>query len=66
MYINWDGNVYPCAFTEGQLLIANVKTSNIKDIIDKVSKFSHQNDFCGQCPINRYKNYERKTKELIL
>ena len=66
MYINWDGNVYPCAFTEGQLLIANVKTSNIKDIIDKVSKFSHQNDFCRQCPINRYKNYERKTKELML
>lgn len=65
LYINWDGNVYPCAFTEGELLIGNVKTNSIREIIDKVSRFSHENYFCEQCPINRYKDYERKTKELI-
>ncbi len=65
LYINWDGNVYPCAFTEGKLLLGNVKIDSINKIINTVSKFSHENDFCKQCPINRYKEYERKTVELM-
>ena len=65
LYINWNGNVYPCAFSEGNLLLGNVKTNSIKEIINKISNFSHENDFCIQCPINRYKDYERKTVELV-
>ena len=65
LYINWNGNVYPCAFTEGKLLLGNVKTDSINKIINAVSKFSHENNFCQQCPINRYKEYERKTIELM-
>ena len=65
IYINWDGDVYPCAFSEGKLLLGNVKTSSINEIFNKISIFSHKNDFCTQCPINRYKDYERKTVELV-
>lgn len=65
LYINWNGNVYPCAFTEGKLLLGNVKIDSINKIINTVSGFSHENNFCQQCPINRYKEYERKTVELI-
>ncbi len=65
LYINWDGDVYPCAFTEGELLLGNIKNNNINEIINKASEFSHENNFCNQCPINRYKEYERKTVELI-
>ena len=65
LYINWNGNVYPCAFTEGKLLLGNVKIDSINKIIKSVSEFSHENYFCQQCPINRYKEYERKTVELM-
>ena len=65
LYINWNGNVYPCAFSEGNLLLGNVKTNSMKEIINKISNFSHENDFCTKCPINRYKDYERKTVELV-
>ena len=65
IYIDWDGNVYPCAFTEGKLLLGNVKIDSINKIIKSVSEFSHENYFCQQCPINRYKEYERKTVELM-
>jgi len=65
LYINWDGNVYPCAFTEGNLLIGNIREKPIKQILNEISEFSHNNKFCNQCPINRYKKYEQKTKELI-
>ena len=65
LYINWDGDVYPCAFTERKLLIGNVREDNIKNILDKIFKFSHENEICKQCPINRYKGFERKTKELM-
>lgn len=65
LYVNWDGNVYPCAFSEGNLLFGNIREKPIRQIINEISGFSHNNEFCNQCPINRYKKYERKTKELI-
>lgn len=65
LYVNWYGDIYPCAFTEGKLQLENIRNKKIDEILDEVSKFSHINSFCNKCPINRYKDYERLTKEII-
>ena len=59
VYIDSVGNVYPCAFTEGQLYWGNLKTSTLENILDTHSNFDHNNDFCSNCPVNRYKNYNK-------
>ncbi len=65
LYVNWYGNIYPCAFTEGELQLGNIKNKKIDEILEEISKFTHSNSFCNKCPINRYKDYERLTKEII-
>ncbi len=54
LYVNWYGNIYPCAFTEGELQLGNIKNKKIDEILEEISKFTHSNSFCNKCPINRY------------
>lgn len=57
LYINSFGECYPCAFSEGKLSLGNIRTDCISQIIDKSKDFSHDNDICSKCEINRYKEY---------
>ena len=63
IYIDSIGNVFPCAFTEENLLWGNLKDQSLADIINKNRDFSHQNSFCNKCPINRYKDYNKNFSE---
>lgn len=65
LYVNWYGEVYPCAFTEGKLQLGNIRDKKVDEILEEISKFTHDNEFCNKCPINRYKDYEKMTKEVI-
>lgn len=65
LYVNWYGDIYPCAFTEGELKLGNIRDKNVNEILNEISKFTHNNEFCSKCPINRYKKYEEMTKEVI-
>lgn len=65
LYINWYGDVYPCAFTEGKLKLGNIRKKKIDIILEEIKNFTHDNEFCYKCPINRYKDYEKMTKEVI-
>ena len=64
LYIDSQGNVFPCAFSEGNLLIGRTKDG---EILEKVleKKFDHHNEICMKCPVNRYKKYEKKTKAYV-
>lgn len=57
IYIDSIGNVFPCAFTEGQMIWGNLKEESLENILRKHDNFDHNNSFCNNCPINRYKNY---------
>lgn len=59
LYINWIGDIFPCAFTEKKLKQGNVKDKNFEEILNKL--FNHNNEVCKQCAINRYKAYDKKT-----
>lgn len=65
LYVNWYGDVYPCAFTEGKLKLGNIRKKKIDIILEEIKNFTHDNEFCYKCPINRYKDYEKMTKEVI-
>lgn len=65
LYVNWYGDIYPCAFTDGKLQLGNIRNKKVNEIMDEISKFTHDNTFCNKCPINRYKDYEKLTKEVI-
>ena len=65
LYVNWHGDVYPCAFTEGELKLGNIREKKIDIILKEIKNFTHDNEFCYKCPINRYKDYEKMTKEVI-
>ena len=65
LYVNWYGDVYPCAFTEGKLKLGNIKKKNVDMILKEIKNFTHTNEICYKCPINRYKDYEKMTKEVI-
>lgn len=65
LYVNWYGDIYPCAFTDGKLQLGNIRNKKVNEILDEISKFTHDNTFCNKCPINRYKDYEKLTKEVI-
>ncbi len=59
LYIDYKGDVFPCAFTEGKMLLGNIKNNYLDEILKK--EFDHQNEFCVKCAINRYKGYNKKT-----
>lgn len=59
LYIDYKGDIFPCAFTEGRMLLGNIKRDSLNEIIKK--EFDHQNEFCVNCSINRYKSYVKKT-----
>lgn len=59
LYIDYKGDVFPCAFTEGALLLGNIKSGGLDKILKK--EFDHKNEFCMKCAINRYKAYDKKT-----
>ena len=63
IYIDSFGNVFACAFTEGEMLWGNLKDDSLLNIINKHSSFDHNNDFCNKCPINRYKDYDKNFSE---
>ena len=63
VYIDSTGNVFPCAFTEGQMLWGSLKDDSLSNILNQNSDFDHNNDFCNQCPINRYKEYDKNFSE---
>lgn len=65
LYVNWYGDVYPCAFTEGELKLGNIRKKKIDIILEEIKDFTHNNKFCYKCPINRYKEYEKMTKEIV-
>lgn len=65
LYVNWYGDVYPCAFTEGKIRIGNIRKKSFDMILEEIKKFTHDNEFCYICPINRYKDYGEMTKEVI-
>lgn len=65
LYVNWYGDVYPCAFTEGELKLGNIREKKVGMILNEINNFTHDNEFCYKCPINRYKDYEKLTKEVI-
>lgn len=59
LYIDYKGDIFPCAFTEGKMLLGNIKRDSLDEVLKK--EFDHQNEFCVNCSINRYKNYVKKT-----
>ncbi len=59
LYIDSRGDVYPCAFCEGNLYLGNVMEEKFCDIIAK--KWSHSNKVCKVCPIHRYETYSPLT-----
>lgn len=59
LYIDSSGNLYPCAFSEGKLCWGNITKSDF--IILPNDNWNHDNSTCINCPINRYRGYERKT-----
>ena len=64
LYVNWYGNIYPCAFTDGKIQLGNIKDKSVNKILNEISRFTHDNKFCNECPINRYKDYKKVTKEV--
>ncbi len=65
LYVNWYGDIYPCVFTEGELKLGNIREKKVDIILNEIKNFTHDNEFCYKCPINRYKDYEKLTKEVI-
>lgn len=59
IYINSLGDVYPCAFSEGNLHWGNVTEKSLSEILK--ANWDHNNNYCSNCPINRYKIYKPKT-----
>lgn len=59
IYIDSFGNVYPCAFSEGNLCWGNIKNRNLAEVI--LDNFTHKDVICKNCIINRYKDQEEKT-----
>lgn len=55
-YIDPYGNVYPCAFSEGNLLIGNLLKDGYNNITNKLNSFMHSEPQCIKCPIHRYDN----------
>lgn len=54
IYIDPYGNVFPCAFSEGELLIGNLLLTDIDVILDSLLNFSYNDEVCKSCLINRY------------
>ena len=59
LYIDSLGNLYPCAFSEGNLCWGNVTKNSISDLLN--NNWTHDNKICRNCLINRYKAYKAKT-----
>lgn len=49
------GQVFPCAFSEGELPLGNAITDSLDDLFDRAIRFEHENNCCKECLINRYK-----------
>ncbi len=56
LYLDPNGNIYPCAFSENKLCLGNVYLENIEGLMLSINKFSHDNCVCRNCPIHRYEN----------
>lgn len=54
MYITPEGNVYPCAFSEGQNCMGNIIKDGYSVIKSRLENFNYQNRQCTHCPIHRY------------
>lgn len=59
VYIDSFGNLYPCAFSEGNLCWGNITKRRFSDLLNK--NWDHDNGICRNCPINRYKDHKAKT-----
>lgn len=56
-YIDSQGDIYPCAFSEKKLKVGNMLTDKPEDVFKNLEKFSHNNSVCNICAINRYSKY---------
>ena len=56
LYLDPNGNIYPCAFSEKRLCLGNVYNENTEELALNIEKFSHDNSICQSCPIHRYEN----------
>lgn len=54
LYLDPYGNVFPCAFSEGELSFGNIYVDNMKKVSVKIKEFSYENIRCNKCPIHRY------------
>lgn len=54
IYIDSLGNVFPCAFSERNLLMGNILLNDESYIINNLRKFNYDNETCERCPIHRY------------
>lgn len=61
VYIDAFGNVFPCAFSEGNLNWGNVLENGIANIFMRNKNWDYENSTCHKCPINRYKKYKVMT-----
>lgn len=54
IYIDSLGNLYPCAFSEGNLRFGNVLKQQKNFIEEKLRLFDYENNICKNCMIHRY------------
>ena len=66
LYIDSVGNIFPCAFTEGELVFGNLKKSSLRNVVELHKNFNHSNSLCNNCPINRYKDYNKDFSKLAV
>lgn len=53
--IDPQGRVFPCAFSEGKLVLGDVTEEPLDVLFERAERFNHENKTCNQCLINRYK-----------
>lgn len=59
IYIDPWGNVFPCAFSEGNIVIGNLIKDTYNDIENKLKTFSYNTTQCINCPIHRYEKIKK-------
>jgi MoaA/NifB/PqqE/SkfB family radical SAM enzyme len=41
LYVNWYGDIYPCAFTDGKLKLGNIREKKVDMILNEIKNFTH-------------------------
>jgi len=49
-YIDPQGNVYPCGFTEERFLFGNIRSTTFREIWEEAKRFTIDNPYCYKCP----------------